>query len=199
MSEETTFYSVLTKSLLILNFISVLFTFSVIFIYAFIEYVGLNVLEIAENTFGTSSQWYSAIVSLFEILLEIPGGLDTLFLAIIVLGIFNLFYFAYKTEKGGWLGFFFFLSVGLPLWLFLANKIVDLRNTVLNYLNSTLLIKPETTFFDYFTMYSLEFSAVVFILAVIVHMIDWENVREKISSGFNKSSVDETVEERFEQ
>jgi hypothetical protein len=102
-------------------------------------------------------------------------------------------------ERGGWLGFFFFISVGFAIWLYIAQQIVDLRDTLLNYLNSTLVVKPETTFFDYFTMYSIEISASIFLIAIIVHMVDWQNVREKVSEKFSGESLDNTLDERFEQ
>jgi len=200
MTEEINFYSILAKVLLMFNFLSLFFTFTILLFYAFLEFVGLEFISIAENLFGSESFWFTQIISLFELLLEIPGGLDTLFMAIIVLSIMNIFYVAFKSQKGGWLGFFFFISIGLPIWLYIASKIVDLRNSLLNYLTGTLIIKPETTFFDYFTMYSLEVSAFIFITALIIHMVDWENVREKVSNTLNKeSSTTDTIQERFEQ
>ncbi|MDX1699186.1 MAG: hypothetical protein R3250_01150 [Melioribacteraceae bacterium] len=200
MNEEVNFYAMLAKILLIFNFLSLFFTFTIVLIYAFIEYVGLQVLDIAINFFGTSGFWYESFVNLFELMLELPGGLDTLFMALIVLTIMNMFFVAYKTKQGGWTGFFFFISIGMPIWLFIAKQVVELRNTLLNYLNSTLIIKPETTFFDYFTMYSLEVSAFIFITSIIIHMVDWENVREKIGEAIGKqTAMEDSIDERFEQ
>lgn len=200
MNGEINFYTILAKILLVFNFLSLFFTFVIILIYAFAQYVGLEILNFASNWFGTSSFWYESMINLFELILEIPGGIDTLFMAIIILCVANIFWVAYKTKQGGWLGFFFFISIGLPIWLYIGSKVVELRNTLLSYLNSILIIKPNTTFFDYFTMYSLEFSAFVFITSIIVHMVDWENVREKISDVLEKqSSTETTIEERFEQ
>ena len=200
MSQEVNFYSVLAKVLLVFNFLSLFFSFTIILIYAFIEYVGLQFLDIAVNFFGTSGFWYDLAIDIFELMLTLPNGLDTLFMAIILLAVMNIFFVAFKTQQGGWLGFFFFISIGLPVWLFIADQIVDLRNTILTYLNSTLIIKPETTFFDYFTMYSLEVSAFIFITSLIIHMIDWENVREKIGAVVDRSSeMEETIDERFDQ
>lgn len=199
MTEETNFYSILAKILLLFNFLSLFFTFTLLLFYAFLEYMGLEFISIAQNLFG-SGPWFDNVVRLFELLLEIPGGLDTLFMAIIVLAFMNIIWVAYKTKQGGWIGFFFFVSIGLPIWLYIASKIVDLRNTLLNYLNGSLVIKPDTTFFDYFTMYSLEVSAAIFIVALIVHMVDWENVREKVTTAIQKeSTTTETIGERFEQ
>jgi len=200
MSEETNFYSILAKVLLVFNFLSLFFTFTLIMFYAFLEYVGLEFISLSKDMFGSDSVWYSKIVSIFELLLEIPGGLDTLFLAIIFLSVMNIVWVAYKTQKGGWLGFFFFISIGLPIWLYIASLIVDMRNKLLTYLNSVLLIKPETTFFDYFTIYSMEISAAIFIIALIVHMVDWENVRERVTGAMDRdASYDDTIGERFEQ
>jgi len=200
MSKDINFYSILAKVLLVFNFLSLFFTFTMLLFYAFLEYVGLEFIVISQNLFGSGNYWSNSVIRLFELLLEIPGGLDTLFMAIIVLSMMNIFLVAYKTQKGGWLGFFFFVSIGLPTWLFIASKIVDLRNSLLSYLNSTLILKPDTTFFDYFTMYSIEISAFIFITALIVHMIDWENVREKISNAISKeSTLDDSISERFEQ
>lgn len=200
MNEEINFYSILAKVLLTFNFLSLFFTFTMLLFYAFLEYVGLEFIHVAETLFNSDSYWFAAVISLFELLLEIPGGLDTLFMAIIVVSIMNIFWVAYKSQKGGWLGFFFFISIGLPIWLWIASQIVDLRDTLLNYLNSTLVVKPDTIFFDYFTMYSLEISAFIFLTGLIIHMIDWENVREKIQSTVQKeSTTTETIGERFEQ
>lgn len=201
MKEEVNFYGLLAQVLLFFNFLSLFFTFTIILIYAFVQYVGVDiVIPLAVRFFGNSGFWYDLTVSLFELILEIPGALDTLFMAIIILSVMNLFWVAYKSKQGGWLGFFFFISIGLPIWLYIASKIVEIRNTLLNYLNSTLIIKPDTTFFDYFTVYSLEFSAFVFITSIIIHMVDWENVREKIGDVINReSSLDTSLDERFEQ
>lgn len=115
MTEETNFYSILAKVLLVFNFLSLFFTFTILLFYAFLEYVGLEFIAIAENLFGSNGYWFNSIISLFELLLEIPGGLDTLFMAIIVLSFMNILWVAYKTKQGGWLGFFFFISIGMPV------------------------------------------------------------------------------------
>ena len=200
MSEEINFYSIITKILLVFNVISLFFTFVVVLIYAFAQYIGIEFLNLFGEWFGTSSFWYEKGVALFELILSIPGALDNLFMAIIILATANVFYLSYKTQKGGWLGFFFFISIGLPIWIYLASKVVDIRNSMLSYLNSTLSIKPDTVFFDFFTSYSLEISAFIFIMAIIIHMIDWENVREKVAGITQKgSSTEETITEKFEQ
>lgn len=200
MTNDENFYSTIVKILLVFNILSLFFTFTLVLFYAYLEYVGLEFISISNSMFGSGSYWSNAIISLFELLLEIPGGLDTLFMSIIIVSIMNIFYLAYKSKKGGFLGFFFFISIGLPIWLWVSNKIVGLRNVVLNYLNSALIIKPENTFFDYFTMYSLEISAFIFIISLIINMIDWENVREKISTiGDSKISDNDEIGEVFEQ
>ena len=200
MREEVNFYSILAKVLLMFNFLSLFFTFVLLLIYAWIEYVGLQIIDIAENLFGTDSIWFAGVIDLFELILEIPAGMDLLFMAIITVATMNLFYVSYKMERGGWVGFFFFISIGMAIWLYIASKIVELRNDLQSYLSSTMLIKPDTTFFDYFTMYSLEISAFIFLAAIVVHMIDWENVREKVGAAISKeTSMEDTIEERFEQ
>ena len=97
MTEKINFYSILAKVLLVFNFLSLFFTFTILLFYAFLEYVGLEFISIAENLFTSNSVWFDYIIAFFELLLEIPGGLDTLFMAIIVLFFMNILYVAYKT------------------------------------------------------------------------------------------------------
>lgn len=189
--QDQNFYMVLAKALFIMNIIALFFSFAILLFYAVLQYAHVEFLDVADTLLNDT--WYGYIVRLFELLLSIPAALDTLFMAIIFLGVSNIFYYSYQTKRGGWLGFFFFLALGLPIWLWVTDKVVDMRNTLITYIDSAVIIKPNTTFFDYFVNYSIEITAVIFTIALIIHRVDWENVRERLDD-FRTTGIDDTPE-----
>jgi len=200
MKKKGNFYLDIAKVMSFLNVASLFFIFAIVVFYTLMEYAALPFIQQSQQFFSGGSFWQNAMIELFELLLIFPESLDTLFMAFIIIIIINIFYVAYKAQKGGWLNFFFFIVIGLPLWMFLSTKIIQIRDQIINYLTSTLVVYPTSIFFDYYTTYSIYVNAFIFIAAIIVNMVDWENVRERAVGFTQKPAAEgETLEEAFEQ
>lgn len=200
MKKKANFYLDIAKLLSLLNIASLFFIIAIVLFYTMLQYAALPFIEQSQQFFSDGSVWNSSMISLFELLLLIPSSLDTLFMAFILIIVANIFYFSFRAQKGGLFNFFFFIVIGLPLWMFLSTKIIEIRDQMIQYLTSSLVTYPTSIFFDYFTTYSIFINSGIFIVAIIVNMIDWENVREKVV-GFTQQTKNngETLEEVFEQ
>jgi len=200
---ENKFFSILGGLLVILNIASLFFLISLMAFYAALDYGLLPVHGNIKEYFSDSSFWSDKLQNIVELIYELPSKMDWLFLAVIGVITINLYYVSFVSKRMGWFTFFFTLLLGLPIWLYISTELIKIRDKFLEYFSSALVEKPDTPFFDYFTNYTIEISAFLFLTAIIINVIDWGEVREKVQSKISgeddSATLGDTLEETFNQ
>jgi len=162
-----------------------------------IQYAAIPAEDLGNQMF--SGFWEQQLNKVFGLFLEIPGLLDWIFMATVFSLSLNILSFAFFSQKEGWWKFFFMLTIGLPVWVLIMQQLMSIRDKFIEYLSQAIVQKPTMPFMDWFTNNTLEFTIFIYIGAIIINRVDWENVKEKITGRLGGSSGEETLDERFQQ
>lgn len=181
------FYKRTGMILAMFNFISVFFMFLTVFAYSLIQYLAKPLLNITYMLFtDTTSQ--NNLIKILDYFFVLPQFLDISFLVFVIMLMMNLFYLAWKTEKGNIYYTLMFSLIGFPLWIFLMAQLDNLRNWSLAFLGSSLSNTITMPFFNYIQANSLYFSIIVFMIVIGIKTIPFDNIKLFKANGDNKNS-----------
>lgn len=171
------FFKNVGKFLIILNFSSVLFLTLTIFVYSFIQY-GFGAMVSITQLLFTEESSRNLLYRILDLALLLPKYLDYLFLMLIIVSVLNVFYIAWKTEKGNLYVTLAFSLIGLPTFIYFINILDNIKDWAIGFLSSAITYHINMTFFTYIQNNNIYFSIIVFIIAIGIRSIDWQNIKE---------------------
>lgn len=193
------FYKNLGTTLLLFNFLSIFFLILTIFAYALIQYMFVPLVSIAQMLFSDEAS-RNILYNILNIALSLPQYLDYCFLLIVIVFSINIFYMAFKSPKSNIYYTLMFSLLGLPVYIYFLNIMNTLKIWALGFLQSAITYNINMTFFNFIVNNSIVFTIFVFMIAIFIRSVDWDNINifnANKESGF--SSEEKTLNNILEQ
>lgn len=193
------FYKNLGTTLLLFNFLSIFFLILTIFAYALIQYMFVPLVSITQMLFSDEAS-RNILYNILNIALSLPQYLDYCFLLIVIVFSINIFYMAFKSPKSNIYYTLMFSLLGLPVYIYFLNIMNTLKIWALGFLQSAITYNINMTFFNFIVNNSIVFTIFVFMIAIFIRSVDWDNINifnANKESGF--SSEEKTLNNILEQ
>ena len=194
------FYKNVGKTLLVFNLISIFFLLLTIFAYSLIQYMFQPLVAITNYLFSDAAA-VASLITILDLAMLLPSMLDYAFLLLVMVLIFDLILISWRTETGNLFVTLGFALIGFPIWILIMGWVSDIKEWALNFLGSAITYNINMRFYTYIQNNSLELSIIVFMLAIAVRSIDWNNIKYFNKAGVSLSGVsaDKNIEEILKQ
>lgn len=180
------FYKNVGKSLFLFNLISIFFLILTIFGYSLLQYLFIPLVSITNMLFSDPAV-VESVLRVLDLALIIPTMLDYAFLLLVITLVFDLLLISWRTKTGNLIGTMAFTLIGLPIWVYIMTLITDIKSWALNFLGSAITYNLNLRFYSFIQNNSLELSIMVFLLAIAIRSIDFDNIKFFKSNGENIS------------
>lgn len=194
------FYKHIGKTLFIFNLISIFFLILTIFAYSMLQYLFVPLIAITNMLF-TDPVVIESLIKVLDLVMIIPSMLDYAFLLIVITLIFDLLVISWRTKTGNLLGTMAFALIGLPIWVYFMTIITDIKVWALNFLGSAITYNINLRFYSYIQDNSLELSIIVFLFAIAIRSIDFDNIKffksngQDINSSIDTNNINEILQQ----
>lgn len=195
------FYKNVGKALILFNIISIFFLILTIFAYSMIQYMFQPLVSLSNQLFSDPAV-VNSLIKILDLVMVMPKMLDYAFLLLILVLVFDLLVFAWKTDTGSILNTMAFTLIGLPVWVYLMGYVTEFKNWALDFLGSAITYNVNLRFYTFIQNNSMELSIYLFMLVIAIRTIPWGNVKEYTSGLVKKKdspSEDRNLDEILKQ